>query len=263
MSFVLLVLSAMISVALWVLGVGVPEQEHQAMGWVFVSLHIGALLFVLAPPEKLKKSRVLVCLMIVPIEVASLLLVAVLQEAYQMYRPNSDVFIQSCRIAGSRFYSKPTAPVESIGYDWNANSHPPLYNHFSFDSKGRVTSLSGGSGKERFPKSIKFIESRCCRNTGPPTNRIGPYIRHTGNEYFGVTELTADVLVTFESSKITQAQRESVLTQVDVEVSDRRSNTILATHRYFLDLGAERGCGETSPGTMDETSFVKKAIGID
>lgn len=263
MPYVILTVSAALSAGIWLLGVGVPETEHQAMGWLFVALHVTALLIALNPPKKNPNIPVLACLSIVPLEIASIFFLGAVQQAYLKYRPNSDEFIQLCSAAGSRFSSKPPKLVESIAYDWGEKSYAPSYSHFSIDHKGRVSGMASGSRYEQFPNSIKFKESRCCRNTGLPTNRIGPYIRHFGNEYFGVTELTADALVTFKTSKISQAGRDSVLNQVDIEVSDRRTNAILATHRYFLDHVARRGCGETSPGTMDETFFVKKAIGVE
>lgn len=263
MPYLIIAVSAAISAVIWVFGVGVPETEHKAIGALFVALHVIALLIALNPPKKHPTLPVLVGLSIVPLEIASIFLFGALQQAYLKYRPNSDEFVQLCSTAGSRFSSKPSKPVESIAYDWSAKSYAPSYSRFSIDQKGRVFSMASGSSYEQFPDAIKFKESRCCRYTGHPGNRMGPYVRHFGNEYFGVTELTADVLVTFKTSKISQADRDSVLNQVEIEVSDRRTNTILATHRYFLDPVAKRGCGETSPGTMDETSFIKKAIGVE
>jgi len=166
MPYVILTVSAALSAGIWLLGVGVPETEHQAMGWLFVALHVTALLIALNPPKTNPNIPVLVCLSIVPLEIASIFFLGAVQQAYLKYRPNSDEFIQLCSTAGSRFSSKPSKPVESIAYDWGEKSYAPIFSHFSIDHKRRVSSMASGSRYEQFPNSIKFKESRCCRNTG-------------------------------------------------------------------------------------------------
>lgn len=198
-----------------------------------------------------------------PVAYMALLAFQLVLSSFHYFQPNTAEFQQACQTAGSRYHAKSLHPVESIAYDWEPDAHPPEINHFNIDSNGRATDIGSRLPLLRYPASVKFSESRCCQFSGPPTNRVGPYIRHTRSDYYGITELTADVLVTYKTTRVPQVSSKSPLSQVDIEVRSRRDAKILATHRYFIDRQSHRGCGETSSGVMDETSFVLKALGFE
>jgi len=146
-----------------------------------------------------------------------------------------------------------------------AATHPPKINYFTLDSRGNVQNLRDDI--PRFPKSIKFTEGRCCQFEGAPTNGNSPFIRRQNDganpgSSFGVPELTADVLVKYEVTRI-ESKGTNNLESVYISVWDRRDGLLLATMRYLLDRQARRGCGATSEGVMDEQMFVLKATGIE
>lgn len=177
-------------------------------------------------------------------------------------RPNSPAFEALCEGAGTKFVAQPSAPVRSIAYDWEGQ-YAPQYNYFELGLNGNVEGLRGGSGLAPYPKAIQFIESRCCRYEGRPTNGTGAYLRRPRDgEYFGVSELTADALVILRSTPVQREHLEPGVVQYDVVVTDRRHGTMLASLRYFLNAERRRACGATSEGVMDERAFVLTAVGV-
>lgn len=177
-------------------------------------------------------------------------------------KPNSPEFEAACKAAGSRYIQQPATKVESIAYNWERDTRPPDTSYFEMDGRNNVSQLEGGF--PQFPPAIKFIETRCCRFEGPPTNRIGPFVRHlVSGEYFGTTELTADALVTYKVSHTRPANSADGFKTVELTVTDRRDGERLAALRYVLDERGRRGCGTVSDGVMDEQAFVRRAVGID
>lgn len=163
-----------------------------------------------------------------------------LASAFDYVKPNSPELAQACKEAGARFFATPSAPVSSLAFDWPDGSYPPFYNKFSVTNGSRVSGL--GYLRPNYPVAIQFDEKR---KKSDSANRI---------EYFGVKTITADVLVFYNSSSVTQTLR-----QYEISVSDRRDGRTLARLRYYLDQANRRGCGTTSEGTMDEVEFVMKA----
>ncbi|HYD60821.1 MAG TPA: hypothetical protein VEC35_10725 [Noviherbaspirillum sp.] len=177
-------------------------------------------------------------------------------------RSNSPEFDLACKTAGSKILAKPATAVESIAYDWEPGTYPPNINYFTIDSRGNVRNLRGGI--PRFPGSIKFVEGRCCQFEGAPTNRVRPFIRRpNGGDYYGIPELTADVLVQYKVAHSRLQGMDTSFKTVDITVTDRRDGRTLATLRYLLDMEGRRGCGATSDGVMDEQQFVRSAVGMD
>lgn len=182
------------------------------------------------------------------------------------HKSPSSEFVLACKSAGVNFLTKPTTPVRSIAYDWVESHEPylPNRNHFILNASGRIESSM--ETLPRFSAPIEFVESRCCRFEGGPLNGIGPFIRRpTGKltDYFGITELTADALVTYKISKLTSANGGVDLEQVIVRVSDRRDAQTLATLQYVWDRKNRKLCGTTSDGVLDELSFIQKAVNLN
>jgi len=128
-------------------------------------------------------------------------------------KPNSPEFDQACKAAGPHFMAKPAVTVESIAYDWEPGTYPPRVNYFTLDARGNVRDLRGGL--PRFPTAIKFTEGRCCQFEGAPTDGIRPFIRRQNDgTYFGIPELSADVLVKYKVSHIEPKGAKTNLSQL-------------------------------------------------
>lgn len=175
------------------------------------------------------------------------------------FRPANPAFEAICRDTGLRFIAPPAAPVTSVAFDWPADQNPPQFNYFTMDSRRNISTL--GTRLPSFPPFVLFAESRCCRHEGRPTNGVRPYIRRSNEgNYFGVSELTADVLVTFKQTDKEIGSDRRTVNLVEVIVVDRRDNRMLSTLKYALDVKGKRGCGASTDGIMDETVFITNAI---
>lgn len=240
---------------------GVRAIWRWGFGWIALNS-----LFAVALCAKGKRTLgVLVAAATLPVGYVATVLVYGVKTGYESsLASNSPEFAAVCRTAGPTFLAQPNLPVRSIAYDWT-DTHPPLINFFVAASNGHLKELRGGLGLAAYPAQIKFTESRCCRFEGRPTNGVGPFIRRPNSdaEYFGVTELTADVLVRIEQRAIGPQDATNNLVRVDLSVVDRRDGQRLATLRYAVDQRKRRGCGTTSGDVMDERAFVLQAVGVN
>jgi hypothetical protein len=170
-------------------------------------------------------------------------------------------FTAACRGAGVNYLAQPAAPVRSVAYDWPEGELPPSTNFFEIDGRGNVDRLRWRTPDIGLPASITYIESRCCPHSAP-LGEPQPWLRASrGGPPTYATRLTADILVKYRTSEIRLAEGEWPLVEAELTVSDRRDGRLLATLHYALDRQRRRGCGETSPGRMDETAFVSRAVG--
>jgi hypothetical protein len=182
-------------------------------------------------------------------------------DMYSSFKTDSPEFELACQATKLNFVSKPNSPVRSVAYDWPPNQHPPQHSYFKMD--GRKNMSAESSGFSFLHPHIEFIEGRCCRNEGPPENGVRPFVRHPREgAYFGVSELSADSLVTFKQVESLKAESKSQIISWQVSVQDRRDGKILAEMRYSIDLRNRRACGETSPAVMDERAFILRAINV-
>jgi hypothetical protein len=192
------------------------------------------------------------------------LLVLVASSMFDAMSPAPSAFAAACKDMGAQYLRSPAKPVRSIAYDWQDGDFPPDIVYFETASNGHLSSLNGGLGFQ-LPAQIEFTEGKCCRFEGRPTAGGGlPYIRrpNSGAPYFGISELSADTLVMFSSSRIELSEAQWSLTKYEVTVSDRRTGDILARLNYMLDSSRRRGCGTSANGVMDERGFVLKAVGV-
>ena len=182
-------------------------------------------------------------------------------ETYASQKPDSAAFKSACNSVGATYFRKPKWPVSSIAYDWEIDTYPPQFSFFKIDENKNVSAQS--RGVPALPKQIQFSEARCCRDEGPPLNGVRPFIhRPFIGPYYGITELSADVLVTFKQVEQPSASLKLGLEGWLISVQDRRDGQILAELRYATDRLNNRACGETSLGVMDELSFVLQAVDI-
>jgi hypothetical protein len=178
-------------------------------------------------------------------------------------KPNSAEFAAACTQVGPKYIQRPAKAVTSIAFDWETNESPPAWNLYRIDDRGNIYEQRGGG--VRLSSDILFTENRCCQYEGRPLNGVGPYIRRAdphfnSHRYEGVTELTADALVTYRTSTTSYRDSKARIETVDVAVTDRRDNKLLATWRYVVDHPARRACGVTSKLTIDESEFLLRAI---
>lgn len=199
-----------------------------------------------------------------PAAYAVALLVLVASSMFDALAPAPSTFEAACKDMGAQYLRSPTKPVRSIAYDWKDGDFPPQIVYFGTASNGHLSDLNGGLGF-RLPAQIEFTEGKCCRFEGRPTTGAGlPYIRRPNSDapYFGISELSADTLVMFSSSRVELLGAQWSLIKYEVTVTDRRTGDILATLKYMLDSRRRRGCGTSANGVMDERGFVLKAVGV-
>lgn len=184
---------------------------------------------------------------------------------FDAFAPASSAFSAACKDMGARYLNSPVTPVRSIAYDWEKGEYPPQFNYFEVAANGHLSSLRGGVGYSRLPAQIEFTESKCCRFEGSPITGGGlPYFRRPNSEapYFGISQVSADSVVTFRSTPVKLTGEDLNLTKYEVQVTDRRTGDTLAILKYMLDSRGRRGCGSTAAGVMDERAFVLKAVGV-
>jgi hypothetical protein len=85
LALVLLVISALISAFIWILGTGVPWTTHATMGLFFIALNLGVLIFIVASPPKYSGLPLVAAVLIVPIEIAAIFLIAFAEEAIKSW----------------------------------------------------------------------------------------------------------------------------------------------------------------------------------
>jgi hypothetical protein len=211
-------------------------------------------------------SALLVACSPLPLAYGAIVLGVTVSGAVGNLRANVPEMEQRCRLAGVEYVEAPATPVGSVAYDWKPRTSAPRLNFITMDARGNIQRSEGGSGRQRFPAEVTFLESRCCRYHGGATTGQGDFIRQANDgthKYVAVPELTADALVYFTSSEISLSGRDGALTETVIVVSDRRDGRRLASLRYVMDEQARRICGTTSPGVLDEQHFVIHALGLD
>jgi hypothetical protein len=171
-------------------------------------------------------------------------------------------FTSACQTAGPSFYKLPTSPVNSIAYDWEQDS-APTYNYFKLGFGGQISSL--GRSDFPYPNSIEFTERRHSDREGLPHDSPGPYVRFPRQgAFYGITELTADVLVKYQltpTDELKKAATQQGMVVYKLLVTDRRDGEKLASLLYVIDAKNHRACGFTEKNEMNERSFVLRAIG--
>ena len=196
-----------------------------------------------------------------PVGIAAIVIATAAIGLYDSYKPDSPEFKTTCQATGVAYIRKPSKPVRSIAYDWPTDAYPPSYSLTKIDGRRNIITQSGGLPS--FPMQIEFIEIRGGRFEGPPSNGIGPFVRHPRvGAYYGISELSADALVTFQTMEKPGVDSKSDVRLWQISVLDRRDNQLLAELRYAIDSRNKRSCGETSPGEINERAFVVRALDV-
>lgn len=167
---------------------------------------------------------------------------------------------ESCQVAGATYIANPSMPVHSIAFDWQTELEWGRMSYFNSDS--RKFGVFRFLEDIKYPETISFIEQKARGMT--QVEKQWPYKRKpNGGAFIEASELTADILVTYEYRKLSKAEARNSYVLTDIAVADRRNGKALATLRYVTgSRDTWPICGETSKGEMNIAAFIFKAIGI-
>lgn len=150
-------------------------------------------------------------------------------------KPASSEFTDACKSSGAQFLSSPTAPVDSLAYEWG-REYPVEINYFEIGANNYVSSM--GTRNPPYPPGVSLVTKEASR---------------------------ADVLVIFTypigKEQLSQALSRQGLIGYELNVIDQRNGRALARLRYFTDLLNNKACGPTENGILSVRTFVLKAIG--
>ena len=259
----LLIIAAFNCAALFVLsllaaGDGSTELTFQVWRFGYPWVAVFAVVALIQCIRGRRTIAIVIVSVTLPAGYAALLFGMVVAFSFNWLKPNAPELEAACKGAGPRYLQKPVAVVESIAYDWEPGTDHPQVNYIAMNTRGNFGNM--WYTFPHFPKSIKFIEERCCERSA----RNFPYKRYTeSGKSTGIPELTADVVVTYKVTYAPMPGSESKLETVDMAVTDRRDGKALATLRYIIDEHNRRGCGAVTEGAMDEHAFIRRAIGLD
>jgi hypothetical protein len=235
------------------------------IGGLLVAAHIGSFFYVRRKAMQGKGRQAAIVLALpLPLVMSVLYIFTVGTDAISSFFERESSFTSACRTAGAKFYKLPTLPVHSIAYDWQSGA-APTYNDYSLEFGGRVSSLSRPDS--RLPSTITFTERKRSDWGGVPSGAPDPYVRFPRDgDFYGITALTADVLVEYRLTPPEEELRKSDTDQgvvvYELIVTDRRNGEKLASLRYVLDAQNKRACGLTENNVINERMFVLKAIGV-
>lgn len=250
--------AALFVVSLLAAGDGSAEGIHQVWRFGYPWVAVFAIVALIQCIRGRRAIAIAIASATLPAGYAALLVGMVIVFSFNWLKPNPPELEVACKNAGPRYLQKPAAAVESIAYDWEPGTYQPQVNYIAMNKRGNVGARQYTF--PRFPKSIKFIEKRCCA----PSARIFPYERYTEpGERIGIPELTADAVVTYKVTHAPMAGSAYKLETVDMTVTDRRDGRALATLRYVIDEHGHRGCGAVTERAMDEQAFIRRAIGLE
>lgn len=238
------------------------------VGGLLVAAHVGTVVFVFNRARQGRGPQVaFVLAMPLPLVMVAMCLYLIGHEVLILFEREPPEFSTACQTAGAKYYKLPDAPVHSVAYDWNSES-APTYTAFSLNFADRVSGLGMSDVlSPRCPDQLTFVERRhSSRREGLPPGSPGPYVRFPCHgRFYGVTDLTADVLVKYQinpEEELREAPVNQRMVVYDLTVTDRRNDELLASFRYVIDAKNRRACGLTEDNKMNERTFVLKAIGL-
>lgn len=177
-----------------------------------------------------------------------------------LVEPVPNEVAEVCKSGGPRYLDSPATPVHSIAFDWKTSLHRGRFSYVNNEPSkfGRFRFLD----QIVYPQTVHFIEERFRSAYGVRPEDRWPYMRKpNGGVFVGVAESTADSLVTYEITKLSKVDAKNIFEMVDITVTDRRDERVLASLQYPTDGKNFPLCGETSPGEVNTAEFIFKAIG--
>jgi hypothetical protein len=196
------------------------------------------------------------------------------------YAPNDPVkllihetseFKALCKDAGVKFFEKPVAPVRSIAYDFDPKriSGWSGAERVEVDEDGRTLGFGGFSNRHPVESTkesrFEFTERRAGDRAGRATiNPSAPYYHFpTSQPYYGVDNLTADVLAFLDVDKPDEYRRAPIAQRAiryQITLTDRRSGAILGEQVFVVDRLNHRACGVNVDNVISPSAFIFDAI---
>ena len=186
----------------------------------------------------------------------------VVSHIFSILIPDSEAFTVECNKTEVKYIKPPTKPVRSIAYDWDSEVVPSFITYTNGNGT-RISDLRYSSQPNVYNKYFDFTEIKPTSSFETPRLGAGSkYLRFPKNEiYWGVAEMTADILVKYKTSPIEQLKKDGAI-RYELTVSDRRNGDTLAYLRYVVDVKKQRACGLAGKGRVSDSQFIRKAIGL-
>ena len=178
------------------------------------------------------------------------------------WTPDTEVFTAECSRTEVKYIKLPNMPVRSIAYDWDSEEVPSFITYTNINDS-RISDLRYSSKPNVDDQRFDFTEIKPTTNFETPSLGAGSkYLRFPKHEiYWGVAEITADILVKYKTSQIEQSKKDGAI-RYELTVSDRRNGDKLAFLRYVIDIKKQRACGLSGKGRVSDSQFIRKAIGF-
>jgi len=227
----------------------------------------------LLPPHK---PRFLMSMIVLPplLAVAPLLLAP--SNPLRMAARETAEFKALCKDVGIRLMEKPAGPVRSVAYDWDPQrmrGRPDL-DHVQYDSKGHILSFGGSAPQDSVERQkmldMEFTESRrdggrAGRATINPNATYYHFPNHkTQKPYYGVDELSADVLVFYDVNDLStfpnKGSPRAGAIRYEITLTDRRSGAVIGVQAFVVDQINKRACGANNGNAISQEAFFYTAF---
>lgn len=238
----------------------VGHEAGQIEAFLLSIAYVGVTCFLIFNEKPEKFAYVLVLPMFIVVGMHTIY--AAVSYGFLKWTPDSEIFKAECSKTEVKYIKPPTMPVHSIAYDWDSEVAPSFITYTNVNGT-RISDLRYSSQPNVNNKHFDFTEIKPTSSFETPRLGAGSkYLRFPKNEiYWGVAEITADILVKYKTSQIEQSKKESVI-RYELTVSDRRNGETLAYLRYVIDVKKQRACGLAGKGRVSDSQFIRKAIGL-
>jgi hypothetical protein len=183
-------------------------------------------------------------------------------------------FTALCKDAGVKLFEKPAAPVRSIAYDFDPKriSGWSGASRVKVDEDGRTLGFGGlskrNSAEATKVASFEFTERRAADGAGAASiNPSAPYYhfpsRGTNQPYYGVDDLSADVLAFLDVDKPDEYRKAPIgqgAIRYQITLTDQRSGAVLGVQVFVVDRLNNRACGVNVDNVISPPAFVFDAI---
>jgi hypothetical protein len=191
-----------------------------------------------------------------------------------LFETESPEFIAACEDAGVKLFEKPVAPVRSIAYDFDPKriSGWSGASRVEVDKNGRTLGFGGFSKRNSMEATkvaiFEFTERRAGDGAGAALiNPSAPYYlfptRDTNQPYYGVDDLSADVLAFLDVDKPDEYRKAAIsqgVVRYQITLTDRRSGAVLGVQVFVVDRLNHRACGVNVDNVISPSAFVFDAI---
>jgi hypothetical protein len=207
----------------------VGHEAGQTMTLLLLIAYAGVIIFLIAKvSEDEGKDYAYVLVLPMFIVLGMHTMYAAFSYSLLRWTPDTEVFTAECRKTEVKYIKLPTMPVHSIAYDWDSEEVPPFITYTNINDT-RISDLRYSSKPNVDDQRFDFTEIKPTSNFETPRLGAGSkYLRFPKHEiYWGVAEITADILVKYKISPIEQSKKDGAI-RYELTVSDRRNGDKLA-----------------------------------